>query len=199
MSQALLLALLVLQTPSQGGAAVYRNDRLGFRVAAPTGWVLLADSTLHRMIMVARQNGATESQANYVAAFAPLPLHAQLGYPYLLVQIQEVDPGDMPPNLDSLAAILNGMVPPPTGNRLIAKDSGSVSARVDTAARAVLLSAGATQLRDGRWLGSYGALRLMRHGVVSLFVYGLLADSVATTALRARFLAGLRVDSLPPH
>jgi hypothetical protein len=36
----------------------------------------------------------------------------------------------------------------------------------------------------------------MRHGFVSLFVYGLLADSVATAALRARFLAGLRVDSL---
>jgi hypothetical protein len=199
MSQALLLALLVLQTPSQGGAAVYRNDSLGFRVAAPPGWALLPDSSLHRMILAMRQNGASESQTNYVAVFAPLPLHAQLGYPYLLVQIQDVDPGDMPPTLDSLAAILNGMVPEPTGNRLIAKDPGSVSARVDTAARAVLLSAGATQLRDGRLLGSYGALRLMRHGFVSLFVYGLLADSLETTALRARFLAGLRVDSLPPH
>lgn len=192
-----LTGLRILAPPAPSASPVYRNDTYGFRVAAPDGWVLLPDSILHGMIAMMRQNGASESQTNYVAEFAPLPLHQQLGYPYVLVQIQDIDPDEMPPSLDSLAAILNAMAPEPTGNRLIAKQPESLHARVDSAARAVLLSAGPSQLSDGRLLQSYGALRLVRRGFVSVSAYGLLADSVATAAIRERFLAGFVVDSLP--
>lgn len=180
-----LAGLRILSPPGSSGPPVYHNDSYGFRVAAPDGWAVLPDSTLRRLIARMRQNGASESQTNYVAVFAPLPLREQLGYPYAIVQIQEIDPEELPPSLDSLAAILNAMAP------------GPLMARYDSSARAVLLSAGPTRLSDGRMLAAFSALRLLRRGSVSVNVYGLLSDSTATAALRARFLAGLQVDSLP--
>jgi hypothetical protein len=199
MPQLVALALLLLQTPPRDTQVVYRNDAYGFQLAVPDQWIQVPDSIFQARIQFVRQNGATESQTNYVAAFAHDPVQGWFAYPYVMIQVEPLDPDDpSPPTLDTIAAALNGVVPEATGNRLITKAPPAGTARVDRKMAAVLYQGGRTQVSGSGWLLGYSGIKLTPRGLVSVNAYGMESDSLATAAIRDRFLAGLQVDR-PPH
>jgi hypothetical protein len=192
LSCAVLVAFLV-QTPT---AAVYRNDTSGFDLTIPAGWVQMPDSLLQAGIRTLIQHGANPRQTRYVAAFGRAPVRDWHAYPYVIIQVEPADEGDapLPPHiLDSIVANLNGSALPPTGNDLIARTHGQMTARYDSASDAVTAQLPTGLLADGRSVVGFIAIKVGRRGLVSVNVYGMAADSVATAAIRDRFLAGFKV------
>lgn len=182
MPHPLLLALLILQASPDRGGAAYRNDTVGFEIVAPAGWVLLPDSVLHDRIAAMRRIGARASETNYVAAFTRTP-GDWFAYPYVLVQVNELAPGDTTPTPEDLTADLSFF-----GN----------AARYDSSQHAVLISGPPRQVSPGVSIRGYSGIRLSRRGLVSVLAYGMEGDSLNTAAIRDRFLATLKVD-VPPN
>jgi hypothetical protein len=178
MPHPLMLALLLVQATPQGGVA-YRNDSYGFQLLAPAGWVQVPDAVLQVRIAALRRMGASENDTHYVAAFAHT---ASLSLPYVLVQVNEyVTP--MAPSLERLSSSLS------TFGNTVQADSG----------QGVVYVTGAPQrVGPGVALRAYSAIRRGARALVSVMAYGTESDSLATSATRDRFLAGLTVAPPPP-
>lgn len=168
----LTLAVLVLQTP-------YRNDAYGFQLLPPAGWVQVPDSILRQRIAALRAMGAREQDVHYVAAFAHT---ASLSLPYVLVQVNEYVTAAVP-SLERLASSLGSL-----GN----------TARADSVQGAVLVAGPPQAVGPGVTIRPYSAIRRGARALVSVMAYGTASDTLATSATRDRFLAGLTVTPPPP-
>lgn len=199
-SCALLLAVM-LHAQGRDTLAVYRNDSAGFELTIPSGWVQMPDTVLQAGIRAMIQHGADPNQVAFVTAFSRAPVRDWHAYPYVMIQLQSFGAGDSvpPPHvLDSLVAFLNEAAPP-TGSDLIAHPPRRVTARVDSSGEVATMDMGPTRLTDGKAVQGYAAFKVGRRGIVSVNVYGIAADSLATRTIRDRFLAGFRTTRPRPR
>lgn len=194
-SCAVLLAVL-LQTQGHDTTPVYRDHSAGIQLTIPAGWVRTPDSILQAGIRIMVRHGADPNHIHYLAAFSLATAPDWHAYPYAIVQLRQFDPEDsLPPHLlDSLALIFNTVVPAPVRNDFIASAPQHMSALRDSVSDALRVDLGLTQMAGGRWVRGYAAIKVSCCGIIAINVYGIASDSLETTAIRDRFLAGFRVD-----
>jgi hypothetical protein len=178
----LILAVLVMQVPTPGGAASYRNDTLGIEVTAPPGWTRTPDSVVQARLAKLRRPGVVENAYRIQVEFTRTP-GDWFAYPKLVVQVNTGAPGVPMPTPDVIVQQLNS--------------SGTV-AQYDTARDAVLLLGHPSEGSPEVAIRAYSAIRVGPRALVAFVAIGFAKDSSATAAILDRFLAGMKVHA-PTH